>query len=147
MLSDANLHVTTRYEDGSTVIAAAGEVDAYTALLLRTYLLDAIAEGRTRLVLDLTAVDVLDTSALRVLIAMRRRVWALNGYLDLVVDRPVLLKLFRVTALDKVFALHTSLDSALQAHVEPSGTRTGLSPEVVNCAGPILRNADPRASL
>lgn len=115
MLSDANLQVTTRDEDQCTVITAVGEVDAYNALLLRAYLLDAIAAGRTRLVLDLTAVDALDTSALRVLIAVRRRVWALRGYLDVVVGRPVLLKLFRVTALDKVFALHTSLDAALQA--------------------------------
>jgi anti-sigma B factor antagonist len=115
MLSNPDLQVTRRDEDECTILTVDGEVDAYSALLLRTYLLDAIAEGRTRLVLDLTDVDVLDTSALRVLIGVRRRAWSLRGYLDIVVDRPVILRLFRVTALDKTFALHTSLESALAA--------------------------------
>lgn len=114
-MHDGNLQMAIRDADVCTVVSVAGEVDAYNALLLRAYLLDTIAEGRTRLILDLSAVVALDTSALRVLIAVRRRAWALHGYLDVVVDRPVLLTLFRVTALDKVFALYTTLDSALAA--------------------------------
>jgi anti-sigma B factor antagonist len=108
--------VTTRDEGTCTIVAVGGEVDSYTALLLRARLLDAVAGGRSRLVLDLTAVDVLDPSALRMLIRVRRSVRALHGHLDIVVRRPVLVELFHVTALDTVFALHDSLDSALAAH-------------------------------
>lgn len=125
MLSAPDVQVTTRDEGPCTVVAVGGEVDPYTALLLRAELLEAVAAGRSRLVLDLTGVEVLDPSALRMLIRVRRCVRAMHGYLDIVVRRPVLVELFHVTALDRVFALHDNLDSALAAHRDaPAGPPT-----------------------
>ena len=120
MLSTRELPITIRDEGPCTVVAVGGELDVYSALLLRTSLLDAIASGRTCLVLDLSTVDVLDFSALRVLTRVRRRLQVLHGSLDIVVARPVLAELFRVTALDRVFALHASVDAALAAHRKPA---------------------------
>src|SRR5690242_6835134 len=123
MLSTRELPITVRDEGPCTVVAVGGELDVYSALLLRAHLLDTIASGRTCLVLDLSTVDVLDFSALRVLTRVRRRLQVLHGSLDIVVARPVLTELFRVTALDRVFALHASVDAAVAAH-RPAPSQT-----------------------
>jgi anti-sigma B factor antagonist len=121
MLAEPEWQLTTRNHGPCLVVTIRGEIDGYNALLLRSQLLEAMAEGRTCLILDLSAVDLVDSSALRVLIRLRRRAVALHGYLDVVVNRPFLTQLFRVTALDKVFALYDSLDAALAAHEESVG--------------------------
>lgn len=107
------LAVSVRDEGTSSVVVLDGEIDADTAPDLRVRLLELIAEGRTRLVLDFGSVTFLDSSALGVLIGAQRRVRALDGYLDVVTNRPLVVKLFRLTGLDKVIALHDSVEQAV----------------------------------
>lgn len=101
-----------------TVVTVAGEIDAHTAPELRTYLLDVVTAGASGLVLDLTGVTFLDSTALGVLIGTHRRVRALDGYLDLVTDHSLVLKVLRITALDRVFTIYPSLDKALETSVQ-----------------------------
>lgn len=113
---DSDISVTTRYEGTVTVVLVEGELDVATAPELRTRLVEIIAEGETELILDFTDVTFLDSTALGVLISARRRVQALDGFVDVVTSKPHLLKLFHITALDKVFALHPTVKAALAAH-------------------------------
>ena len=57
-----------------------------------------------------TAVDVVESTGLGALIGGRRRARALNGSLTLVCAETPVLKVFRVTGLDKVFEIHDSID-------------------------------------
>ena len=108
-----SLKLTWQDEEAATVVRVAGEIDAHTAPALRTQLIEILADGRTRLVLDLTAVTFLDSTALGVLVGAQRRVRALDGHLGVVADRPLTVKLFRMTGLDKVIALHSTVQQAL----------------------------------
>ena len=109
------LDVTTRQESGCTVVTVVGEVDVYTAPTLDEALSATIAEGNTCVVVDLTAVDFLDSTGLSVLVKALKRIREADGSLDVVVSADRVAKVFRLTGLDKVIPLHAALADALES--------------------------------
>jgi anti-sigma B factor antagonist len=107
-----SLSVTRR--GAGTVAAVSGDWDLGTIDELRTVLYDAVADSR-HLVVDLTAVRFIDSSTLGVLVGTRKRVLAAGGTLTLVCRAPRTLRLFELTALDRLFTIVPSMD-----HWQPS---------------------------
>jgi anti-sigma B factor antagonist len=115
-LSPVTERVTVEDAGGLLVVAPAGELDAFTAPELRSELHRLLEDASTRrLVVDLTAVTFLDSSALGVLVGALRRLRERGGELHLVQPRPTVRRIFEVTALDAVFTLHEARDEALAA--------------------------------
>jgi anti-sigma B factor antagonist len=108
-----DLSVSTREQDGRTVVGVAGEIDVYTAPALREQLSDLVARGKYHLVVDMEAVDFLDSTGLGVLVGGLKRVRAHDGSLELVCTQERILKVFRITGLTKVFPIHASVQAAL----------------------------------
>lgn len=108
-----DLAISTTERQGGTVVAVGGEIDVYTAPLLRDALDQQIAAGRTRLVVDLDGVDFLDSTGLGVLVGRLKLVRNQSGTLAIVCGRERILKVFRITGLDKVFTIVASVDEAL----------------------------------
>jgi anti-sigma B factor antagonist len=96
-----------------TVVAVSGEVDVATAPDLRAKLLELVGEGKLRLVVDLEAVQFLDSTGLGVLVSAVKRARNDGGDLALICTHQHLLKVFEITGLETVFAIHDSLDAAL----------------------------------
>src|SRR5690606_25670313 len=71
--------------------------------------------GATSVVVDLRRVDFLDSTGLGVLVGALKRLRLAGGQLALVCDSEKLLKVFRITALDRVFTLHDSVEAATAA--------------------------------
>ncbi len=109
------LTVDSREVGDRTVVAVGGEVDVYTAPVLDDSLSALIGSGRVLLVVDLTAVDFLDSTGLGVLVKALKRVREHDGSLDVVVTADRITKVFRITGLDAVMPLHDSVDAALSA--------------------------------
>ena len=109
------LSVTTSRKDDVSVVTVAGEVDVYTAAQLRAALDEEIASGRSHLVVDLDGVSFLDSTGLGVLVGRLKLVRNSSGWLRIVCSNDRILRVFRITGLDKVFGIHTSLDEALAA--------------------------------
>ena len=63
--------------------------------------------------MDLTGTTFIDSSSLGVLIGAHRRLRRLNGTLVIVVPSEPIIKTFRITGLDGVFTIVSSLDEAL----------------------------------
>ena len=99
--------------DGATVLTVRGEVDVYTAPKLREKLVELVAQRRYRIIVDLEAVDFLDSTGLGVLVGGLKRVRGHDGDLSLVCTHQRILKVFEITGLTKVFTIHDSLDAAL----------------------------------
>ena len=99
--------------DGTTVLAVRGEVDVYTAPRLREKLVELVAQGKYRIVVDLEAVDFLDSTGLGVLVGGLKRLRSHDGDLGLVCTQQRILKVFEITGLTKVFAIHESVDAAV----------------------------------
>ena len=100
--------------EGCRLVAASGEIDAHTAPRLRERVHGVLAEAGVRhLVIDLSGATFLDSSALGVLIGALKRMGEREGRLDIVVPASPVRRIFEITALDRVFALHETRASAL----------------------------------
>ena len=109
------LTVDSREVGDRTVVAVGGEVDVYTAPVLDDSLSALISSGRVSLVVDLTAVDFLDSTGLGVLVKALKRAREHDGSLDVVATADRIRKVFRITGLDAVMPLHDTVDAALSA--------------------------------
>jgi anti-sigma B factor antagonist len=66
-------------------------------------------------VVDLEAVEFLDSTGLGVLVGGLKKVRTYGGSLELVCTQERLLKIFRITGLSKVFAIHGSAAAVMGA--------------------------------
>ena len=108
-----DVSVTSKDVGDRTVVDVAGEIDVYTASVLREQLANLVDVGRTDLVVDLTAVKFMDSTGLGVLVGVLKKVRGRDGRLQLVIDSERLLKVFRITALTQVFTIHETVAAAL----------------------------------
>jgi len=102
--------------DGSVVVSLAGELDLYNAHQVREALLECCAEGPNRLVVDLSGVKFIDSTALGVLIEARMRMENRRAFL-LAAPGLETRRALEISGLDRHFAVHDSLDAALAASV------------------------------
>lgn len=100
-----------------TVLRPQGEIDFATGPRLKESITETLVAGQVHLVVDLREVEFIESTGLGALIGGRRRAEALNGSLRLVCDDHRLLEVFRITGLDKVFAIHPSVEDALARRV------------------------------
>lgn len=98
-----------------TVVRVGGEIDVYTAPKLREQLVDLVNAGKFHLVVDMEAVEFLDSTGLGVLVGGLKRVRAHDGSLHLVCTQERILKIFRITGLTKVFPIHNTVEEAVAA--------------------------------
>lgn len=97
---------------GRMVIEVGGEVDVYTAPRLREAIVSLVDNGAYHLIVDLDTVDFLDSTGLGVLVGGLKRVRAHDGAIELVCTQGKILKIFRITGLNKVFTIHESVQAA-----------------------------------
>ncbi len=97
------------------IIHVDGELDVYTAPRLKEAIAEGITRGHKSIVVDLTRVGFLDSTALGVLVGGRRSAHDQGGDVLLVVDTPHLEKMFRITGFETMFGIHRTVDEALAA--------------------------------
>lgn len=114
---DLRLEVTER--DGWSVVEVGGEIDVATAPRLREQLIALVNDQHYRIVVDLEAVDFIDSTGLGVLISGLKRVRTHGGSFALVCTEPRILKVFEITGLLAVFNVCATLDEAVAADADP----------------------------
>lgn len=97
------------------LVVLSGEVDIYTAPRFRECMIELLDAGVDKLVIDLSAVTFIDSTALGVLIGGVRRVRAVGGAMTLVVTSRPVERVLSITGLDRVFDLHATRDAAVEA--------------------------------
>jgi anti-sigma B factor antagonist len=108
-----DLSLNTRTQGEHTVLEVSGEVNDSTGPALRERITDLLDAGQHLLVVDLGDVEFLDSTGLGVLVAGLNRAREVGGSLALVCPQERVLKPFRITGLDEVFAIHNTVDEAL----------------------------------
>src|SRR3954454_19483703 len=102
-------------DDQRSVVAVRGEIDLFTAPELKATLTDAIEEGKTRSVVDLSETTFLDSTALGVLIGAIKRLRSRDGRMTIVNTDQNIAKTFEITGLDQIFTILDTRDAAVDA--------------------------------
>ena len=116
---DARVSVS-RFGSDCFVVAAGGEFDLYTTERLRDKLADVLELGGRQILVDLTGVSFMDSTALGVLVDAARALKSSGGHLVLVADDPRLTRVFEITGLRRVFRIEASLPEAVHRLVDGS---------------------------
>jgi anti-sigma B factor antagonist len=94
----------TDHGDVST-LRIAGTLDVNTVPELAASIDKLVEERRQRVVVDLGALDLIDSSGVAVLVALYKRVRAVGGQVQVINARDQPLSLFKLLRMDKVFLL------------------------------------------
>lgn len=113
---DEHLQLGLRTSDygGWAVVAATGELDAYSAPVLRARLRDIIDGGQPFVVVDLSNVRFVDAAGLGVLVAALKRARVAGGDVRLVAGSR-LARLLELTGLHRVFRVGASPAAVVDA--------------------------------
>ncbi len=90
-------------EDGNQIVSVTGELDIATAERAYTYISDVIDAWPTPVSVDLSGLTFCDASGLGVLARIARHAREAGRQLRLTAARPSLLKIMRITGLDRAF--------------------------------------------
>jgi len=112
-LLDVRVSVS-RFGSDSFVLAAGGELDLHTVDRLREKLADVLEQGGRRVLVDLTGVSFMDSTALGVLVNAAQALRSSGGRLVLVADDPRVTRVIEITGLERVFSIESSLPEAVQ---------------------------------
>ena len=99
--------------NGATIVQLAGELDLYNADEVRAALTTAIAAGPDRVIVDMSQVEFIDSTALGVLIEARSKLG--RGGLTLAAPQIETRRALQVSGLDRHLPVHESIDEALAA--------------------------------
>ncbi|MGH2899697.1 MAG: STAS domain-containing protein, partial [Solirubrobacteraceae bacterium] len=103
-------------DDGAHVLIVRGEIHVSTAPEFAQRLSAAIDSGKIAIVLDMAAVEFIDSTGLSVLLNGLRLVTQMHGRMALVCSNPTVLRLFQITSLDDTFDIFDDRAKAI-AHV------------------------------
>ena len=71
--------------------------------------------GASRVAVDLSAATSIDSTTLGVLVGAAKQLRASNGDMALVCTQPEIRKVFEITGLEQVFAIHATREEALSS--------------------------------
>lgn len=111
--AEEGLSFDVSFDDRACVISVTGDIDITTAERLRTRLLELADEGHVNQVLAFEGDVFLDSVGLGAVVSIRRRLQVLGGALVLACSNEIVLRLLRLTSLDKVVAVHPTVEEAL----------------------------------
>jgi len=107
---------STQSGDARVITVSADRIDAAMAIQFKEDMRAETEGGPDRIILDLSAVNFIDSSGLGAIVASMKQLGA-DRKLDLAGLTPVVDKVFRLTRMDTVFNLFASLDDALSDSV------------------------------
>lgn len=110
---DLTFEIAEKRVDGVSVVTVTGEIDVATAPDLKECLVTQADDGISAIVVDLSGVSFIDSTALGVLVGAFRRQEEAGGTLKLVVTEPRILKVLEITALTSVFPVFASVEEAV----------------------------------
>jgi anti-sigma B factor antagonist len=105
--------ISQRELDAKTsVLSVEGELDLAAAPKLKWALADVLGAGCTQLVLDLSLLTFIDSTALGVLVGAHRSMSA-GARMGIACSHPDVLNIFELTGLDSTFDMFSTFDDAL----------------------------------
>jgi anti-sigma B factor antagonist len=115
--------IQSQPDERTSVVALEGELDLGRAPSLKWALVDSLDAGYKQVVVDLSRVRFMDSTALSVLVGVNRSL-DVGARLAIVCVNGNVLKIFELSGMDGAFAIFPTLEQALD-HVRGRTTRIG----------------------
>ena len=109
------MQITERTEENIPVVSITGDIDLETSPQLREFLKPKSSKKTTRLLLDFSGVNYIDSSGLATLIEYFQAVQGFKCKLALASLSPRVKNVFEIVRLEQIFSLHPDIPSALAA--------------------------------
>ena len=106
---------STVTDDDIVVLMIGGPMDVETTPQVRDHLVRLMDEGHHRLVLDLSAVDFIDSIGLGVIVGMVHRLRPHDGSLAMAAPSPQARNVLQITQLVRVVAVCDTIEAAINA--------------------------------
>ena len=108
-----SIHLDTE-QDAGCVVSVGGDADLYAAANVERELVRLADEGHGSIVVDLTEATFIDSTMLRVLLNVSKRLRPAGGELLVVCREHNIRKIFEITLLDRVFTIFDTRQAALE---------------------------------
>ncbi len=115
--------IQSQPDERTSVVALEGELDLERAPSLKWALVNSVDAGKQQLVVDLTQVRFMDSTALSVLVGVNRSL-DVGSRLAIVCTNQNVLKIFELSGMDGVFEIFPTVEQALE-HVRGKTVRIG----------------------
>ncbi|GGG73387.1 anti-sigma factor antagonist [Salipiger pallidus] len=103
--------ITTETGDPQILRVAVTRIDSAIAIQFKDAVRELVSPEVGRVVLDLNAVDFIDSSGLGAIVAAMKGM-ADHQRFDLAGLRPMVDKVFRMTRMDSIFVIHDTVDAS-----------------------------------
>ena len=120
------IRISSERRDGFAVVAVSGELDIVTSRRFDEYLTEARRDD-VHIIIDLSAVDFMDTGSLAVIVGHWKQVTAAGGTLALAGARYRYTKTLWITGLADRLPMYDSVDAAVAAGAAGTGGTAAAS--------------------
>jgi anti-sigma B factor antagonist len=108
------LELTKRHlGDEFVVVEARGDADLHSAQTLRLRLIDAVRSTSAPVIVDLSQIEFIDSTGMGALVAARNEAVSRGSALRVACPSERVMRLFRVTGLDDLLGVRSSLAQAM----------------------------------
>ncbi len=105
-----------RKEQDYHIVLLTGEIDLESSPQARKILLDTV-DHCTKILIDMASVTYIDSSGIATLVETFQRAKKKGIYVAFICLNPAVVRVLSLARLDKVFTIHTDVESAI--HAEP----------------------------
>ena len=120
------IRISSQQRDGFAIVTVSGELDIVTSRRFDEFLAEVRQDGN-HLIIDLSAVDFMDTGSLAVIVGHWKQATAAGGTLALAGARYRYTKTLWITGLADRLPLYESVDAAVAAGRAGTGEATAAS--------------------
>jgi anti-sigma B factor antagonist len=104
------------------LISLAGDFDLHVGPEFERRVLEALGRGASELLIDLSEVSFIDSTTIGILMRTRKRLAPVGGRVLVVTSDRNILRLFEITALDRMFEIYARRSDALE-EIDGDATR------------------------
>jgi anti-anti-sigma factor len=108
------MDITADPVDGACILVVAGEIDLANVNVFIERLFELSANGDTKIVLDLTDVEFVDSTVLNALFAAAPRIRSNGGDMAIVIANPTVDRVFEIAGLDVLYRIERTRRRALE---------------------------------
>lgn len=98
---------------GCAVVSVTGRIDASSCCGLESTLSRLIGEGERSIVVDMTCLEYISSSGLRVLLATYKQVKKTDGHLSIAGPTPFVREIFEISGFLRIFPAYECVEDAL----------------------------------